>query len=149
MKRVLIYKRTHTDDPDRLGQFGINDCMGKVRDRDFDAVIGIGGISAQPRSKNIEPALFATYLSNAGRNGEAVAFCQGAYTSANMADRPYLLNVWAISLQNTGGSVPQALALYRAAGVSHLPAALRSPLSRNSGWCWICRRPWLRGRSHS
>ncbi len=62
-----------------------------------------------------EPALFGTYLSNTGRDAEAVVFCQGAYASASGADRPYLLNVWAISLQNTGGSPQQALALYRAA----------------------------------
>lgn len=41
--RVLIYKRTHTGDPDENGVFGIQDCMGKVRNWKFDAVIGIGG----------------------------------------------------------------------------------------------------------
>lgn len=40
---VLIYKRTHTGDPNEDGIFGINDCMGKVRNRNYDAVIGIGG----------------------------------------------------------------------------------------------------------
>jgi tetratricopeptide (TPR) repeat protein len=62
-----------------------------------------------------EPALFATYLSNAGRDAEAIHFCQGAYVSASMADRPYLLNTWGIALQNTVGAVDQALALFRAA----------------------------------
>jgi tetratricopeptide (TPR) repeat protein len=62
-----------------------------------------------------EPALYGTYLSNAGRDAEVVAFCQAAYAAASRADRPYLLNVWAISLQNTSGSTQQALALYRAA----------------------------------
>ena len=42
--RTLIYKRTHTGDPDASGHFGICDCMGRVRAMDFDAVIGIGGI---------------------------------------------------------------------------------------------------------
>jgi hypothetical protein len=41
--RILIYKRTHTGDPDYKGRFGINDCMGKVRNRNYDAVIGLGG----------------------------------------------------------------------------------------------------------
>ncbi|MFP9097763.1 hypothetical protein ACLI09_01810 [Flavobacterium sp. RHBU_24] len=41
--RVLIYKRTHKGDPDSRGIFGNQDCMGKVRNWDFDAVIGIGG----------------------------------------------------------------------------------------------------------
>jgi len=42
--RILIYKRTHTGDPDLKGRFGIHDCMGRVRDYDYDAVIGVGGI---------------------------------------------------------------------------------------------------------
>lgn len=42
--RVLVYKRTHNGDPDARGRFGIWDCMGTIRDRDFDAVIGVGGI---------------------------------------------------------------------------------------------------------
>ena len=40
---VLIYKRTHTGDPNSEGIFGINDCMGHVRNRKYEAVIGIGG----------------------------------------------------------------------------------------------------------
>jgi len=62
-----------------------------------------------------EPALYANYLSNTGRDAETVTFCQQAYTSASKSDRPYLLNSWAISLQNTGGSTVEALNLYRAA----------------------------------
>lgn len=44
MKRVLVYKRTHTGDPNELGEFGCNNCMGRVRVWDFKAVIGVGGI---------------------------------------------------------------------------------------------------------
>lgn len=40
---VLIYKRTHKNDPRESGIFGIEDCMKRVRDWQFDAVIGIGG----------------------------------------------------------------------------------------------------------
>jgi hypothetical protein len=40
---VLIYKRTHTGDPNADGVFGVHDCMGSVRNRKYDAVIGIGG----------------------------------------------------------------------------------------------------------
>jgi len=40
---TLIYKRTHTGDPNKLGVFGCHGCMGQVRRRHFDAVIGIGG----------------------------------------------------------------------------------------------------------
>lgn len=51
---VLIYKRTHTGDPneitidapDKRGIFGINTCMKSVRNWEFDSVIGVGGKSA-------------------------------------------------------------------------------------------------------
>ena len=52
--RTLIYKRTHTGDPDRNGWFGIYDCMGRVRTWDFDAVIGVGGLGAEPISHGID-----------------------------------------------------------------------------------------------
>lgn len=53
IKNVLVYKRTHPGDPDEFGCFGAQDCMGTVRSRDYDAVIGIGGISAEPVSYGI------------------------------------------------------------------------------------------------
>jgi hypothetical protein len=52
--RTLIYKRTHSGDPDsETGVFGNRNCMGKVRGRKFDAVIGIGGIGPEPKRKGI------------------------------------------------------------------------------------------------
>jgi hypothetical protein len=52
--RTLIYKRTHNGDPDpEAGVFGNHDCMGKVRDWLFDAVIGIGGVGQEPQSHGI------------------------------------------------------------------------------------------------
>jgi hypothetical protein len=51
--RTLIYKRTHNGDPDKTGQFGIHDCMGRVRTWAFDAVIGVGGMGAEPRSHGL------------------------------------------------------------------------------------------------
>jgi hypothetical protein len=51
--RTLVYKRTHVGDPNAEGCFGIEDCMGRVRPYEFDSVIGVGGISGQPRSQNI------------------------------------------------------------------------------------------------
>lgn len=52
--RTLIYKRTHTGDPDpQTGVFGINDCLGEFRSWDFGAVIGIGGISDEPKRRGI------------------------------------------------------------------------------------------------
>jgi hypothetical protein len=52
--RVLTYKRTHIGDPNPEGIFGINDCMGSVRDYKYDAVIGVGGIGAEPKSYGID-----------------------------------------------------------------------------------------------
>src|SRR5262245_6847632 len=52
--RILIYKRTHVGDPDRHGRFGIYDCMGRVRDYTYDAVIGVGGIGQEPKSFGID-----------------------------------------------------------------------------------------------
>jgi hypothetical protein len=51
--RTLVYKRTHKGDPDRKGCFGIQDCMGRVRGYEFDAVIGVGGISRMPTAQGI------------------------------------------------------------------------------------------------
>lgn len=52
--RVLVYKRTHTGDPDHTGCFGCYCCMGQVRSREFDAVIGVGGISGEPVQYGID-----------------------------------------------------------------------------------------------
>lgn len=50
---VLIYRRTHTGDPDYRGIFGCNDCMKSVRSWNYDAVIGIGGIRPETDDKDI------------------------------------------------------------------------------------------------
>jgi hypothetical protein len=52
--RILTYKRTHIGDPNASGVFGVGDCMGQVRGRTYDAVIGIGGVGAEPRSHGID-----------------------------------------------------------------------------------------------
>jgi tetratricopeptide (TPR) repeat protein len=62
-----------------------------------------------------EPVLWAYYLTNKGRNNEALAFSKAAYAGADKDDRPYLLNTWANALSNVGGSPHESLALYRAA----------------------------------
>lgn len=51
--RVLIYKRTHVGDPTPEGVFGLGDCMGSVRAWNYDAVIGVGGLSAEPQACGI------------------------------------------------------------------------------------------------
>ncbi len=42
--RTLVYKQTHSDDPDDSGQWGVYDCMRSVRAWDYEAVIGVGGL---------------------------------------------------------------------------------------------------------
>lgn len=78
--RILIYKRTHTGDPDCFGRFGINDCMGNVRNLRFDAVIGVGGIGTGPQRFGISRKL--TWIGvgprrssgGKGRRGDIVTF---------------------------------------------------------------------------
>jgi tetratricopeptide (TPR) repeat protein len=62
-----------------------------------------------------EPALWAAYLSLRDRYAEAITFAQAAYARADPADRPYLLNSWAIALESSGAPPRQALTLYREA----------------------------------
>ena len=69
--RTLIYKRTHIGDPDpKAGVFGNHDCMKSIRDREFDAVIGIGGIGQEPKSWGIDGRLnwIGIYPSSHGRH---------------------------------------------------------------------------------
>lgn len=52
--RTLIYKRTHSGDPDpKTGVFGNKNCMGMVRRWRFDAAIGIGGVGRKPELNRI------------------------------------------------------------------------------------------------
>jgi hypothetical protein len=75
---TLIYKRTHKGDPDKSGIFGVNDCMGKIRHWNFDAVIGIGGKCPDKEHENI--ALKINWIGinskkmEAGKRGPLVAF---------------------------------------------------------------------------
>jgi tetratricopeptide (TPR) repeat protein len=62
-----------------------------------------------------QPARWAAYLVQVNRYEEAIAFCRTAIASADPAERPRLLNGWALAIQTTGGSTREALALYRAA----------------------------------
>jgi len=62
-----------------------------------------------------QPARWATYLGNVQRYAEAIAFCRTAVASADPADRPMLLNSWALAIQASGGATRESLALLRAA----------------------------------
>ena len=50
---ILVYRRTHKGDPNENGIFGINDCMKSVRDWNYDAVIGIGGVAPWHEDREI------------------------------------------------------------------------------------------------
>jgi hypothetical protein len=52
--RILVYKRTHGGDPDANGCFGVYDCMGTIRDREYEAVIGVGGIGREAKANGID-----------------------------------------------------------------------------------------------
>ncbi len=52
--KILVYKRTHTGDPDAEGRFGIHDCMGTIRNLPFDAVVGVGGLGKEAQSHGID-----------------------------------------------------------------------------------------------
>jgi len=76
--RTLIYKRTHPGDPDARGRFGIYDCMGEVRTWNFEAVIGVGGIGAEPVSHGLARKVnwigIGPHMSEAGKRGPIVTF---------------------------------------------------------------------------
>lgn len=77
--RILIYKRTHTGDPSPDRVFGVNDCMGRIRDLSYDAVIGVGGTGSEPRGYGIDGkitwiGIYPTKIFGGGRRGPLVTF---------------------------------------------------------------------------
>jgi hypothetical protein len=55
---TLIYKRTHSGDPDpETGAFGNRNCMGKIRGWSFNAVSGIGGVGRQAQRHYLDGRL--------------------------------------------------------------------------------------------
>ncbi|HEY6578803.1 MAG TPA: hypothetical protein VIY09_05735, partial [Rhizomicrobium sp.] len=49
-----------------------------------------------------EPYLFGVYLLDQGRDAEAIALAQGAFSAATGADKPLLLSVWSNGLADLG-----------------------------------------------
>lgn len=91
VKRVLVYKRTHEGDPDpKEGCFGRSDCMGEVRGREYDAVIGVGGIGAEPRRNGIAEQItwigIGPHKRDVGRRGPEVRFDHFIYFRDNRPD---------------------------------------------------------------
>jgi len=64
-----------------------------------------------------EPGLWAAYLSNNDRYDDAIRFAQAAYGTADLSERPYLLNYWANAISGKGGdgTLRETLPLYREA----------------------------------
>lgn len=89
--RVLVYKRTHNGDPDPNGCFGAYDCMGAVRDRNFDAVIGVGGIGPEAVRNRIDGKVnwigigpLKVYVS--GKRGPEITFDHYLYYGTEGSD---------------------------------------------------------------
>lgn len=80
---ILVYKRTHNGDPGTDGCFGIYDCMGSVRNRDFDAVIGVGGIGSEAQLNGIAGMInwigMGPHKTYAGKRGPEVTFDHFVY----------------------------------------------------------------------
>jgi tetratricopeptide (TPR) repeat protein len=64
-----------------------------------------------------EPGLFAKYLSDIGRNDEAIAFAKAHFSKASIEEQPVLLNYWAnaITFKALPNANIEALALYQEA----------------------------------
>jgi hypothetical protein len=93
--RVLVYKRTHNGDPDAAGCFGAFDCMGTVRDREFDAVVGVGGIGPEAVSNGIDRQVNWVGIGPhkrhvAGKRGPEVLFDHFLYFGTDGPDFPSL-----------------------------------------------------------
>ncbi len=63
-----------------------------------------------------QPATYAAYLYNEGRNQEAIAFATAAFPRLqDPEEKANLLNSWAIALQNVGAPILDALPLFQTA----------------------------------
>ena len=61
------------------------------------------------------PVMWATYLCVPGHYKEAIEFASRRLASVAPTDRPYLLNVWGLALENSGAPPRDALRLFDAA----------------------------------
>ncbi len=87
---ILVYKRTHVGDPGPDGCFGVYDCMGAVRDRDYGAVIGIGGIGLEAKSHGIAGTVnwigVGPHKTYTGKRGPEVTFDHFVFYGCDGAD---------------------------------------------------------------
>lgn len=122
---ILVYKRTHNGDPDALGCFGVYDCMGTVRDREYDAVIGVGGIGPEARANGIAGIInwigVGPHKRYVGKRGPEVTFDRFVYygcdgpdfwaNAPNLARRMYEHNVRSVLHGLTDEEMAEALAI--------------------------------------
>jgi tetratricopeptide (TPR) repeat protein len=83
-------------------------------DRNLESLLTQAGEYVYGQS---EPGLWAAYLSNNDRYDDAIHFAQAAYGTADLNERPYLLNYWANAISGKGGegTLGETLPLYREA----------------------------------
>jgi len=62
-----------------------------------------------------QPGLWVNYLTNSGRNDEAIQFARATYPTLPAGEKPYVLNYWANAIVGKGypGAMQEALLLYR------------------------------------
>lgn len=154
--RILVYKRTHNGDPDAGGCFGIHDCMGAVRHRDFDAVIGVGGIGDEADAAGVAGKVNwigrGPHKTPTGKRGPNVRFdhlrdfgTKGpdfAEKAPKLAKRMYEWNVRHIIDDFTDAEYAEARALLRLVANSPPSAGVRatSAKKRRSSSRTGCRR---------
>ncbi|EMI16565.1 hypothetical protein RMSM_06521 [Rhodopirellula maiorica SM1] len=150
---ILVYKRTHVGDPGPDGCFGVFDCMGTVRDRDYDAVIGVGGIGPEARSHGIAGLVnwigVGPHKTYTGKRGPEVTFdrfvyygCDGydfAEYAPRLAKRMYDRNVRSILHGLSAVERAEAIAILAWADNAP-PSPLLAGDSGDDGFFSICKR---------
>lgn len=123
--KILIYKRTHNGDPDARGCFGIFDCMGTVRDRKYDAVIGVGGVGPEAKANGVAGKVnwigVGPHKRYVGKRGPEVTFDRFMYYGCDgpdfvaiapaIAQRMYHRNVRSVLHGLTDDEIAEALAI--------------------------------------
>ena len=143
---ILVYKRTHSGDPDHAGCFGVHDCMGSIRDRNFDAVIGVGGIGEEAQAHRIDGkinwiGIGPQKVKVKGKRGAEVTFDHFLYygtrgpdfrsVAPNLAGRIYRDNVRILLHGFTATELSEARAIVRRA--SNSPPSSRTVRAMTSG----------------
>ncbi len=136
---ILVYKRTHNGDPGPDGCFGIYDCMGVIRDREYDAVIGVGGIGPEARAAGIARMVnwigVGPHKRYVGKRGPEVTFDRFVYFGCDgpdfvtiapaLAKRLYDDNVRSVLHGLTGKEMAEALVIVGLADDAPPSPALR------------------------